>query len=230
MPSWRSLLAFLWSEKSPRQAGGFFPSPKKSKLTNKISQIRERLGLVGVPRDESGAAEAKLELGDDVEAQQDEEDALVAPEGFFERGAHSLAAASCFSDLGLSRPLLRAVAGLGWTRPSPVQSAVVPLALEGRDLCVSANTVSFVLVEETLLLLLWVSDGVASKGVGQDRSLCAAGGGAPATAAAGRRGRHARAGAGAHARAGRTVREVSHREERKKRVLPVCSSLACLRS
>ena len=45
-----------------------------------------------------------------------------------------------FSQLGLSRPLLRAIAAAGYVSPTPVQTKVIPLALAGRDVCASAVT------------------------------------------------------------------------------------------
>ncbi len=45
-----------------------------------------------------------------------------------------------FSELQLSRPLLKALKELNFTRPTPVQSAVVPHALRGGDVLVSAVT------------------------------------------------------------------------------------------
>jgi ATP-dependent RNA helicase DDX27 len=45
-----------------------------------------------------------------------------------------------FSELSLSRPLLRAVEAMGYITPTPIQSAVIPLAMAGRDVCASAVT------------------------------------------------------------------------------------------
>ena len=45
-----------------------------------------------------------------------------------------------FAQLNLSRSLLRAVAAAGFTNPTPIQAKVIPLALEGRDVCASAVT------------------------------------------------------------------------------------------
>ena len=45
-----------------------------------------------------------------------------------------------FARLGLSEPLQRAAAALGWVQPTPVQRAVLPAALQGRDLLVQAPT------------------------------------------------------------------------------------------
>ena len=45
-----------------------------------------------------------------------------------------------FAGLGLSPELLRAVADQGYETPTPVQSAAIPLVLEGRDLLAGAQT------------------------------------------------------------------------------------------
>jgi ATP-dependent RNA helicase RhlE len=49
-------------------------------------------------------------------------------------------AASPFTALGLSVPLVRAVLEEGYAQPSPVQTEVVPRALEGRDVLAGAQT------------------------------------------------------------------------------------------
>ncbi|KAI7739769.1 hypothetical protein M8C21_003634, partial [Ambrosia artemisiifolia] len=48
--------------------------------------------------------------------------------------------ADSFMNLHLSRPLLRACEALGYTKPTPIQAACIPLALTGRDICGSAIT------------------------------------------------------------------------------------------
>jgi ATP-dependent RNA helicase RhlE len=45
-----------------------------------------------------------------------------------------------FSDLGLSSPLLDAVAAEGYSNPTPIQSQAIPPVLAGRDLCGIAQT------------------------------------------------------------------------------------------
>jgi ATP-dependent RNA helicase DDX27 len=53
-----------------------------------------------------------------------------------------------FSQLALSRPILRGIAAMGYVQPTPIQASVLPLALAGRDLCASAGsgkTAAFVL-------------------------------------------------------------------------------------
>lgn len=45
-----------------------------------------------------------------------------------------------FSDLDLAQPLHKALAELGYERPSPVQAAAIPLMLEGKDMLALAQT------------------------------------------------------------------------------------------
>src|SRR5687767_6140325 len=45
-----------------------------------------------------------------------------------------------FESLGLSRPLLQAVAEQGYASPTPIQSRVIPVALDGRDVMARAQT------------------------------------------------------------------------------------------
>ncbi|KAJ3080013.1 nucleolar DEAD-box protein required for synthesis of 60S ribosomal subunit, partial [Quaeritorhiza haematococci] len=45
-----------------------------------------------------------------------------------------------FTDLNLSRPILKAIAALGYTKPTPIQARTIPLALQGIDICGAAVT------------------------------------------------------------------------------------------
>ena len=45
-----------------------------------------------------------------------------------------------FEDLGLQTELLQAVTSLGFTQPSPIQSAAIPILLQGHDLVGQAQT------------------------------------------------------------------------------------------
>ncbi len=45
-----------------------------------------------------------------------------------------------FSEMGLSEPLLRAVASQGYARPTPIQSRAIPVVLAGQDVLASAQT------------------------------------------------------------------------------------------
>src|SRR6185369_17681964 len=45
-----------------------------------------------------------------------------------------------FTDLGLAKPLLRALADEGYTTPTPIQAQAIPGVMEGRDLLGIAQT------------------------------------------------------------------------------------------
>jgi ATP-dependent RNA helicase RhlE len=47
---------------------------------------------------------------------------------------------STFTELGLSGPILNALATEGYTQPTPIQAQAIPLVLSGRDLCGIAQT------------------------------------------------------------------------------------------
>lgn len=49
-------------------------------------------------------------------------------------------AVEVFSQLNLSRPLLRGIASMGFVTPTPIQAKVIPPMLAGRDICASAVT------------------------------------------------------------------------------------------
>ncbi len=45
-----------------------------------------------------------------------------------------------FEELGLSKPLLQAIAGMGFEEPTPIQEKAIPLAMAGRDVIGRAQT------------------------------------------------------------------------------------------
>ncbi|KAL0239280.1 hypothetical protein PCE1_004968 [Barthelona sp. PCE] len=45
-----------------------------------------------------------------------------------------------FVDLGLSRPLLKAIGQMGWVTPFEIQKNTIPILLKGRDVCGSSQT------------------------------------------------------------------------------------------
>lgn len=81
-------------------------------------------------------------------------------------GADATAAqASSFADLGLGAALCRAATASGWARPTPVQAAVLPAALDGRDVLAlaptgSGKTAAFLL---PLLQRLLLTPGLATE-------------------------------------------------------------------
>eukprot|EP00798_Chlamydomonas_sp_ICE-L_P004052 gene4052-14138_t len=79
-----------------------------------------------------------------VEAKQRAQQNTEQPKGkggfFAETPDGTSFGATSFADLNLSRPLIKACAALGYTTPTPIQAACIPLALTGRDICGSAIT------------------------------------------------------------------------------------------
>jgi ATP-dependent RNA helicase DDX27 len=73
---------------------------------------------------------------DTDDAQDDDDDEIVLKQD----GREVSFTVKTFAELHLSRPLLRACQALGYDTPTPIQSAVVPLAMGGRDVCGSAKT------------------------------------------------------------------------------------------
>lgn len=69
-----------------------------------------------------------------------------------------------FSSLGLSDPLLRAVAEAGYVEPTPIQSAVIPIVLRDHDLQGSAQTGSGKTAAYVLPLLQLLSERNRERG------------------------------------------------------------------
>ena len=85
--------------------------------------------------------------GDDEEEEVDDEDDEDQEEAekaakFFEtqKPGEVSEDVQLFNELTLSRPLLRGIASMGYVKPTPIQTAVIPVALAGRDICASAVT------------------------------------------------------------------------------------------
>jgi len=68
-------------------------------------------------------------------------------------------APSGFDSLGLSAPLLKAVARSGYTEPSPIQAQAIPAVLQGRDVMAAAQTGTGKTAGFTLPLLEILSRG-----------------------------------------------------------------------
>jgi ATP-dependent RNA helicase DDX27 len=102
------------------------------------------------------------EDSDDMNGEDREEAAKAA--AFFD-SHHPIAAnddAMVFAQLTLSRPLLRGVAAMGFVRPTPIQSSVIPVALAGRDVCASAVTGS----GKTAAFVLPILERLAQRALG----------------------------------------------------------------
>ncbi|XP_069507294.1 probable ATP-dependent RNA helicase DDX27 [Ambystoma mexicanum] len=60
-------------------------------------------------------------------------------EGFFEDASRFDDKLS-FQDMNLSRPLLKAITGMNFKQPTPIQKACIPVGLLGKDICACAAT------------------------------------------------------------------------------------------
>lgn len=79
--------------------------------------------------------------GNDDEEEQDSAEAMAqfyAPEDEAEEAKKQVH--STFNSLSLSRPLLKGLSHLGYTKPSPIQAATIPIALLGKDIIAGAVT------------------------------------------------------------------------------------------
>jgi ATP-dependent RNA helicase DDX27 len=86
---------------------------------------------------ESAATSAGSDSDDDQERGMGEEEEREYFDSIVDDNSGDV---SMFSQLNLSRPLLRAVEAAGYVSPTAVQARVIPLALAGRDVCASAVT------------------------------------------------------------------------------------------
>jgi ATP-dependent RNA helicase DDX27 len=81
---------------------------------------------------------------DEDEDEENEEDSPEDMKDFYAPQAESEAAKSqvhkTFQSLELSRPVLKGLNALGYQKPSPIQSATIPIALLGKDIIAGAVT------------------------------------------------------------------------------------------
>ena len=105
----------------------------RSTVEDKVARINEEKDKNSPTRPQSG-----LDLIQSDSDSSENEETMETNEGFFSTvpaiGVH------CFSDMSLSRPLLRAVNKLGFSDPTPIQSRAIPVALAGKDICGCAAT------------------------------------------------------------------------------------------
>ncbi|KAL9268013.1 DEAD-box ATP-dependent RNA helicase 28-like protein, partial [Drosera capensis] len=116
---------------------------RTTSIDYKISKAREQRNLpLEIPSDdeEDSNAETHELVEDKLEEADDQENAVVDSKSFFAPSDGVSFHAKSFMELNLSRPLLRACEALGYSKPTPIQAACVPLALTGRDICGSAVT------------------------------------------------------------------------------------------
>lgn len=76
-----------------------------------------------------------------------------------------------FNTLGLSKPILQAIADQGYTTPTPIQKQAIPVVLQGRDLLAGAQTGTGKTAGFTLPLLENLSKTPSKQGKKQVRAL-----------------------------------------------------------
>ncbi|EJK44430.1 hypothetical protein THAOC_37029, partial [Thalassiosira oceanica] len=115
----------------------------------------------------SSSGEDSDEDGDASESEGDEEERAerIKADAYFasSRVASSDDGVDTFAQLGLSRPLLRGVASMGFVTPTPIQASVLPVAMAGRDVCASAVTGS----GKTAAFLLPLMERILQRGGGR---------------------------------------------------------------
>ena len=78
---------------------------------------------------------------------------------------------TAFADLGLAQPLLRAIADVGYTTPTPIQAKAIPLVLQGGDLLAGAQTGTGKTAGFTLPILQLLSEKPVPLKAGRPRCL-----------------------------------------------------------
>ncbi|KAK9333532.1 P-loop containing nucleoside triphosphate hydrolase protein [Lipomyces starkeyi] len=104
---------------------------------------KEDEGDEGKIDDEEEEEEEEEDDDDDDEDKSDEDrDDPKEVAKFFAKTPDQVTASAHkqFHTLSISRPLLRSIANLGFVTPTPVQSAVIPIALLGKDIVAGAVT------------------------------------------------------------------------------------------
>ncbi|CAL5440469.1 unnamed protein product [Camellia sinensis] len=109
----------------------------------KISKLlQERSTTLPVAAADEDSSDSEPDRQEDYKSEDGDDAAntYTGEKSFFAPSEGTSFHANSFMELNLSRPLLRACEALGYTKPTPIQAACVPLALSGRDICGSAIT------------------------------------------------------------------------------------------
>ena len=91
--------------------------------------------------DDEDEAEARDEADEDMDAEDAEDEASRERKAaFFAEEQPESGMAASFTSLKLNRALLRALASMGFQKPTPIQARTIPLALAGKDIVAGAVT------------------------------------------------------------------------------------------
>lgn len=94
---------------------------------------------VAHPDDEEDFSSSEADERDGAEESARRE-AFFAPEDKTDRSGKSTTLSNSFQDMSLSRPILRGLASVGFTEPTPIQKKTIPVALLGKDVVGGAVT------------------------------------------------------------------------------------------
>lgn len=146
------------------------PQRKKKKQGAPDDDEEEQSSNSDGESDEDDGSNSGDESADDENVDDEDEDAkaeAAKAAAFFDSSHVTTTETSetidSFSQLGLSRPLLRGVASMGFVTPTLIQASVLPVALAGRDVCASAVTGS----GKTAAFLLPVMERILQRGGGR---------------------------------------------------------------
>lgn len=91
------------------------------------------------PDDEADSSISEADESDDAEESARRE-AFFAPEDKADQPGKLASLSKSFQDMSLSRPILRGLASVGFTEPTPIQKKTIPVALLGKDVVGGAVT------------------------------------------------------------------------------------------
>lgn len=91
------------------------------------------------PDDEEDSSHSESDEEDGAEESARRE-AFFAPEDQIDRSARLTTLSNSFQDMSLSRPILRGLASVGFSEPTPIQKKTIPAALLGKDVVGGAVT------------------------------------------------------------------------------------------
>ncbi|GAV08721.1 hypothetical protein RvY_18375 [Ramazzottius varieornatus] len=103
---------------------------------NETTEDRLRTKEQRVPRPNKNKAKKEAAEAQGEEDYKDEEEDLEEIITLKD----DLGSSSAFHEMNLSRPLLKALAELNFSTPTPIQAAAIPIGLLGRDICACSRT------------------------------------------------------------------------------------------
>ncbi|GMH16550.1 hypothetical protein Nepgr_018391 [Nepenthes gracilis] len=115
---------------------------KTTSVEFKISRALQKCALsIPNPKDDE-ISDSEHHKQEDYKTEEGDDEAEDGgdPKSFFAPSDGVSFHANSFMEFSLSRPLLRSCEALGYTMPTPIQAACIPLAMAGHDICGSAIT------------------------------------------------------------------------------------------